>query len=174
MMIVICVVGTLIAVVALAYIVGMMMPQNKRTVRMVHINQAPETLFAVLNDPPSAATWRTGLKSTEMLPDRNGHRMWKEFNKMGTMTFIETEVAAPTRLVVTIADKSAGFGGAWTFSLKPSSGGTDLTIADDAEVYSPMYRVMGALFFNSAQPLEQCLRDLAKKYGETVAPQPVQ
>ncbi len=60
------------------------------------------------------------------------------------------------------------FGGTWTFDIEPAGTGTQLTITEDGIVRNPIFRFVSRFVFGHYKTQETYLRDLAKKFGETV------
>ena len=101
-----------------------------------------------------------------MLPDRNGHRVFRETGGDGEILF-EVDSVVPNKLLVTrIADPSLPFGGKWSYALTPSGDSTTLRITEDGEVYNPLFRFVSRFVFGHHATIDQYLRDLAKRFGE--------
>lgn len=158
-------IGGLIAVIA---IIGSLMPKGHTASRTAVISKAPEVLWQTITDCASFPQWRADIKSVEVLPDRDGHKVWREDGANGKMTLEAIEGSPPSRLVLKIADPDLPFGGTWTYELQPSGSGTRVTITEDGEVYNPIFRFMGRVFFSPSATIETYLKALGRKYGEEV------
>ncbi len=51
-------------------------------------------------------------------------------------------------MVLRIADPSLPFSGTWTYEIKPTGTGRELTLTEDGEVGNPIFRVMQKVFFS--------------------------
>jgi len=162
------VVGVIAGMIALMAIIGSLMPKGHTASRSTVINKPPEVLWQTMTDCAAFPQWRTDVKSVEVLPDRDGHRVWREDGKNGKMTLEAIETSPPSRLVLRIADPDLPFGGTWTYELQASGSGSRLTITEDGEVYNPIFRFMGRVFFSPTASIETYLKALGKKYGEDV------
>ncbi|HLF84457.1 MAG TPA: SRPBCC family protein [Blastocatellia bacterium] len=162
------VVGVIAGLVALMAIIGALMPKGHTASRSTVINKPPEVLWQTMTDCAAFPQWRTDIKSVEVLPDRDGHRVWREDGKNGKMTLEAIEASPPSRLVLRIADPDLPFGGTWTYELQASGTGSRVTITEDGEVYNPIFRFMGRVFFTQTASIETYLKALGKKYGEDV------
>ena len=69
-----------------------------------------------------------------------------------------------------IVDDEQPFGGTWTWEIEPAASGSRLTITENGFVKSPIFRVMGAVFFSPTATMDAYLRALAKTLGETAEP----
>ena len=58
---------------------------------------------------------------------------------------------------------SLPFSGTWTYELRPSGSGTELTLTEDGEVANPIFRVMQKLFFSPYGTIDTYLADLQKR-----------
>ncbi|MFY9553998.1 MAG: SRPBCC family protein [Blastocatellia bacterium] len=159
-------VGVAAALIALMAIIGSLMPKGHTASRTTVIKAPPEVLWQTLTDCAAFPEWRADVKSVEVLPDRDGHRVWREDGKNGKLTLETIEANSPSRLVLRIADPDLPFGGTWTYDLQPSAGGSRITITENGEVYNPIFRFMSKVFFSQSASIETYLKALGKKHGE--------
>ncbi|MEK6325530.1 MAG: SRPBCC family protein [Acidobacteriota bacterium] len=162
------VVGVIAGLIALMAIIGSLLPKGHTASRTTVINKPPDVLWQTMTDCAAFPQWRTDVKSVEVLPDRDGHKLWREDGKNGKMTLETIEASPPSRLVLRIADPDLPFGGKWTYDLQPTLGGSRVTITEDGEVYNPIFRFMSHIFFSQSASIETYLKALGKKYGEDV------
>ena len=165
------VLAALVGLVLLIVAVGAMLPVKHRASRQVKLHQPPEKVFALINDPTTFPAWRGKVKGSkeikvEILPERNGHRMFRESGTDG-MILYEVESEVPNkRLVTRIADPSLPFGGKWTYEILPAGDSTTLRITEDGEVYNPVFRFVSRFIFGHSATIEEYLRDVGKRFGE--------
>lgn len=163
------VLGVLVALVLVVVGVGSMLPVGHRASRQVKLHQPPERVFAAINHPASFPTWRAEVKSVEILPDHNGHRVFRETGGDGTILY-EVDSVIPNRVLVTrIADRSLPFGGKWTYELVPEGESTTLRITEDGEVYNPLFRFVSRFVIGYHATIDGYLRELSKKFGDDSA-----
>ena len=168
------VLAALAALVLVVVAVGAMLPVKHRASRQVKLHQPPEKVFAVINDPASFPAWRGKVKGSkeikvEILPEQNGHRMFRETGADGTILY-EVVSAQPNKSLVTrIADPSLPFGGRWTYELLPDGDSTTLRITEDGEVYNPLFRFVSRFIIGHHATIERYLRDVGKQFGEDSA-----
>ena len=79
---------------------------------------------------------------------------------------------APRRLVLRIATDDLPFGGTWTYEIAAVEGGATLRITEDGFVKPALFRFMARFIFGHTATIEQYLKDLGKKFGEDVTPEP--
>lgn len=162
------VVGIIAGLIALVAVIGALMPKGHTASRSTVINQSPEVLWQTMTDCAAFPAWRTDVKAVEVLPDRDGRKVWREDGTNGRMTLEAIEASPPSRLVLKIADPDLPFGGTWTYELQATGAGSRVTITEDGEVYNPIFRFIGRVFFDPAASIETYLKALGKKYGEDV------
>lgn len=162
------IVGVIAGLVALMAVVGALMPKGHIASRSTVINKPPDVLWQAMTDCAAFPQWRPDIKNVEVLPDRDGHKVWREDGKNGKMTLETIEASPPARLVLKIADPDLPFGGTWTYELQTNGAGCRVTITEEGEVYNPIFRFMGRVFFSPAATIESYLKALGKKYGEDV------
>jgi hypothetical protein len=156
--------GVLILMVALAALVGAMLPARHRASRMARIRASPEAVYAVLAGPPD---WRTGVRSFGVLADQDGKRRWWEEDDHGHKVAYElVEQAPPTRMVTRIADETLPFGGTWTYEIsRAETGGSEVRITEDGVIHNLLFRFMARFLFGYTRTMEQVLGDLGVKFG---------
>jgi hypothetical protein len=159
--------GILFLLVALMALGGALLPVKHYATRKARFRQTPEAIYAALAGPPD---WRTDVKATGTLPEKNGRKQWWEQDKHGQkITYELVEDSPPRRRAVRIADAGLPFGGTWTFEIAPdAAGGSEVRVAEDGEVYNVFFRFLSRFVFGYTSNIEGYLRDLGKKFGETV------
>ena len=168
------VLAALVALVLVIVAVGAMLPVKHTASRQVKLHQPPEKVFALINDPATFPAWRGKVKGSkeikvEILPEKNGHRMFRETGADGTILYEVMTVEPNKRLVTRIADPSLPFGGKWTYEILPAGDSTTLRITEDGEVYNPVFRFASRFIFGHSATIEEYLRDVAKSFGEDSA-----
>lgn len=163
-------VGGLVGLVALLAIAGALLPKGHSATRRATFRRPVDEVWTAITDIEKFPSWRSGLKSVERLPDRDGRLSWRETGSMGAMTLEQVEARRPSRLVGRIVGESA-FGGTWTYVLEESGGSTTLAITEDGEIYNPIFRFLARFVFGHAATMETYLRDVGRKFGENVTPQ---
>ena len=168
------VLAALVALVLMVVAVGAMLPVKHTASRQVKLHQPPEKVFALINDPATFPAWRGKVKGSkeikvEILPEKNGHRMFRETGADGTILYEVITVEPNKRLVTRIADPSLPFGGKWTYEILPVGDSTTLRITEDGEVYNPVFRFASRFIFGHSATIEQYLRDVARRFGEDSA-----
>jgi hypothetical protein len=135
-----------------------------RATRQAHYRQKPEAIYFTLAGP---VDWRSDVKASGNLPDREGRKQWWEQDSHGhTVTYELVEDKMPSRRAVRIADRSLPFGGTWTFDIAPAPEGCVVRITEEGEVYNVIFRFMARFFFGYTASIEGYLRDLGRRFGE--------
>jgi uncharacterized protein YndB with AHSA1/START domain len=165
------VIAALIALVLVVVAVGAMLPVAHRASRQIKLHQPAESVFALINDPASFPAWRGKVKGSkeirvEILPEKGGHRMFRETGADGTILYEVVSVEPNKRLVTRIADPSLPFGGKWTYEVLPDGDSATLRITEDGEVYNPVFRFVSFFIFGHSATIDQYLRDVSRRFGE--------
>jgi len=163
--------GGVVAVLA-GYVVvaGSVVARGHVTMVRIVLERPPAEVFAAISDHASQTQWRADLKSVEILPPQDGHAVFRETTRMGPVRYVVDESVAGRRLVTRILDDDLGYRGRWIFELEPDGAGTRLTITEEGEVTSFLFRALSPLFSKSAA-IEGYLSALAAKFGVKAAPQ---
>jgi uncharacterized protein YndB with AHSA1/START domain len=153
-------IAILLTVVVLA---GLAISRTHRASRTTTLAAPPEGVFAVVSDFIRYPEWRSDVKS--MVVDGQGGvgTMVYEEGPHGPIPYRVEAHEPPSRLVLRIADPALPFSGTWTYELRPSGSGTELTLTEDGEVANPIFRVMQKLFFSPYDTIDTYLDDLVKR-----------
>lgn len=122
----------------------------------------PMQVFERITDFAGHPRWRKGVKAVHA--DGAAGRV-VEVNSMGELPYLVVRREAPRVLETRIdGGRELGFGGTWLFEIEELGMGSRLTITERGEVYSPLFRVMGKLFFPVDQTAMTYLEDLARSF----------
>ena len=158
------VLSSLALIVALVALVGAMLPRAHRATRQARYRQPPAAIYFTLAGP---VDWRSDVKASGNLPDRDGRKQWWEQDTHGhRVTYELLEDKMPSKRVVRIADRNLPFGGTWTFDIAPAPDGCVVRITEDGEVYNVIFRFMARFFFGYTANIEGTLRDLGRRFAE--------
>jgi uncharacterized protein YndB with AHSA1/START domain len=158
--ILILIVGGLVALVLLMVAVGYALPIGHVATREARLAVPPDRVFNALREVEKFPTWRSGVKTVEVLATTPALR-WREGGD-DDITFEMESAAPPRRMVTRIADRSLPFGGSWTYELTGENGGTRLVITENGEVYNPLFRLMSRFVFGHTATLDRYLADLQR------------
>lgn len=161
-------IGIFVLVILVVLILGLLQPVKHSVTRSIHLNQKPETVFAVLDNNSELPNWSSSVAKVEALPDRDGKPAFRCQLKWGgmQMTMTQLEHTPPTRLVVAMSKDSGPALGTWTYQIVPDTVGSRVIVTEDGEIKNPFFRLMARMRGLDAN-ITQTLRDLAKRYGET-------
>lgn len=159
-------IAALVVFCALVYLIGSQLP-IKHTASQKMVFKVPiDKMWNVIADFPKYAEWRKSIVAVEKLPDTNGHSVWKEVEKGGGGLQYETlRLLAGQELVRRIVSEGLPFGGTWTFHLTPQDGGTCLTLTEDGEIYSPVFRFVARYMMGYHKSMQTYFTDLEGHLG---------
>lgn len=162
----------LVVLVALIALIGALLPRDHIATRTATYRQTPAALFAAVHDFAAQPSWRSELKTVELLPPRDGATCYREVSRQGAVTYRVREDQPGEKLVVEIADDNLPYGGRWTFAFRSANGGTELRITEDGFVKNVIFRCLARFVFGYTSTMETYLRDLGKKFGQDITPAP--
>lgn len=154
---------------AVVYGVGASLPEGHVAAVRAEFTASPEAIFATVSDFHAHAEWRPSVERVEALPDRGGKPAWIEIGATGPLPMELTESEPPVRLVTTILSEGLPFGGRWIFDIEPTAAGAVVTITEEGEVYSAVFRFVSRYFMGHHASASAFLTDLGAKFGETVS-----
>lgn len=168
------IVVVLIAVPVLLALAGLCVSRTHVAASRAVYSQKPETLWEVLADFEKWPEWNSAMQRMEKQSDREGKPVWLSIGKWGRMPLIIERWEPPRRLETRIPeDAGLGFSGTWSYEIEAVEVGAALTITERGAVSNPIFRLMGAVFFDAHSTLEQTMKALGGKFAETTTPQRV-
>ena len=161
----------LIACIAGLGLWGATLPREHQATSQVIIVAPPESVYNVMRDFGSTATWWKDLKVVEAVPGTDGWERWKETSGGMSFTLIVDQEEPPLRFKTRIDTTGhPPFGGTWTYQTAIASGGhTTVTITEDGTVDNPFFRVVSKLMGTHAT-LDSYLTALSVKFGHPATP----
>lgn len=155
--------GVVAALLVVIVLVGYSLPVKHRAQVTAPIAASPDQVFALITNVAAFPTWRTGVRSVEVLAPSDARPRWREVSKNGTIPFVAESANPPTTLVTRIDSKSLPFGGTWTYDVQPDSGGRSrLQITEDGEIYNPIFRFVSRFFIGYEGTLRQYVSDVER------------
>ena len=157
---------SLAGLVALAAMIGLLLPKGHQASLALRVRRTPEQVWPVITNYADSPQWRGDIKAVERVADQNGHPVWKETAANGwAITLEDAEVDPPRKLVRRIADPKLPFSGNWTFELSQRGDECEIRVTENAEVANPLFRLMSRMSDPSAT-IRSYLTALAGKFGE--------
>ena len=168
--IVISIVGVVVLLIAAIALIGSQLPKAHSASRSTLLRQPRQSVYAVIRDFKSAPTWRTDVKSVEILETPGQEPRFVEHGN-DDVTYELAEEVPNQRMVTRILNTDLGYSGQWTYELTDENGGTRLRITEDGEVSNVLFRFMSRYVFGHTSTMDSYLSALGKKFGETATPQ---
>lgn len=165
------VMGVLAALFIAMALIGLFVSREHRATSTISLKQPIDTVWKVVRDIGGGPTWWTAIKRVERLPDRGGREVWRQKMSGFDVPIIVLESTAPRKLVTQIDPKArAAFGGTWTYELAADGNGTDVSVTEVGWIGNPIFRFMSRFLFGYYGSLDNYLKALANRFGETVEP----
>lgn len=165
--------AALALLVALAWLIGALLPREHTATRAIVIRQPANVLFDTARDFARHPEWRRDLRAIEILPPTapDAGLRFRETSTHGTIIYALRAADAPRRLVTEIDDDAQPFGGRWTIEFTPTGeGSTRVRITERGFVRPALFRFLARFVFGHTRTMENYLRQLAAKFRETAAP----
>lgn len=153
------------ALIIVVVAIGYSLPVRHRASGEATVKASPEAVFMLITGVEAFPTWRSGLKSTELLAPLGGKKRFREVLGDGTITYVIESVEPNRRLVTRIDDKSLPFGGSWTYEVVPATEGrTTLRIVEDGEVYNPVFRFVSRFVMGHDGTIKKYLAAVERRF----------
>jgi hypothetical protein len=157
----------LLVVCAIALAIGFALPAQQTHTRSIPLKQTPETIFTLLADLPNTPSWNPGVKKIDMLPPIDGKEASRQtLNGNTIITVITTESTSPNHLVRTVGDTNGPFSGSWTYDIRATADGSEVSLTEEATIPNPIFRLMCQIF-GPTKYLDENLTYLALHFGES-------
>lgn len=144
---------------------GAVMPREHVVTRSAELRASPQAVWTLIFEPENFPSWRSGVKSVEMLSGANEPKKWVETSGRDRLQLAIVEAKSAETLVTKIDDDKLPYGGTWTYSLQPSvsDGGSHLEITEQGFVNPPPFRFLAKFVFGHATTIDRYLADLRKR-----------
>ena len=162
--------GALAVLIVAVLVIGWLLPRNHQASRSVVVDQPPEAIWSVITDYAAAPEWRKDIASVRR-EERDGQTVWVEVSQNGDeIGYVTVESREPEHLVRRIVGDDLPFGGDWTFEIEPAAAGSKVTITETGYVDNPIFRFVSVVFIGHTRFMDQYLRFLGERFGQTVTP----
>jgi uncharacterized membrane protein len=154
-------VGVVALVVGIIALIGSSLPVTHVATRSIVLHRQASEIYKVVRDVRNAPTWRSDLKSVELLGDVNGKLTYKEHGSQGDVTYELTEDVPDQKVVTRIPEQGLGYSGTWTTTITPEDDGTRVAITENGEVSNVLFRFMSRYIFGHTSTIDGYLTSLA-------------
>jgi hypothetical protein len=128
----------LATLVALAAIIGAMLPRNHVASRSLTLRRPPQEIWRVIMHATAASSVPVDLVESD----------------------------PPRRQVTRVKDTEKNFGGTWTITITPTATGGTLTITEEGWVGNPIFRFVSRYVMGHYATIDGMLKDVAKRFNE--------
>jgi hypothetical protein len=154
-------------------LVGLLLPREHRVSSQIVLRRPAGEVWAAIRNIAETPTWWPQVKAVTRLPDKEGHEVWEQKLSGFALVLEISQEAPPSRLRTDIVTRpDAPFGGTWIQELVPEGDGTRITVTEDGWVGNPIFRVVSRITGYHGT-LDDYLKALGRRFGETVTPQHV-
>jgi len=163
------VVGLLVFVALVLIGVGTSLPVEHHSTCSTDLKTPVHQLWTTVYDVGDSS-WRPEITRVEQPAPGAASDTWVEVDRYGHSIKFERVSAEPDhRLEIRIADQTAPFGGTWTYEFSPQPAGTRVSIAEDGQIYNPVFRLVSRYVMGYSAPMRAYLTDLGKHFGQSPA-----
>ncbi|MBK7833050.1 MAG: SRPBCC family protein [Gemmatimonadetes bacterium] len=152
----------LLGAVAVMYMVGRSLPVAHLASRGQRFDAPLDSVWRLIADVGTYASWRTGLSRVELLTPLNGRTAWREYTRRGGVDYVAEEMVEGELFVARITTTGLPYGGRWRYELNPDTGGTRVTITEEGEIYNPIFRCLMKYVIGETRSIEAVLAALDK------------
>lgn len=152
--------GGIVLVLAVAlltiWIIGRSIPLAHSATASRTIQAPADRLWTMISDLEQWKSWRTDLKSLEVLSDERV----EVTDRFGTVQY-RIEKPGDRTLVTIIDQEGLPYGGRWTWVVEPSGdGAATVTLTEEGEIYIAFFRFMARYVFGYDSTMRSILDQL--------------
>ena len=164
--IVILIVGLLLCLIGTLGILGSLLPRTHSASITFDVAKPRGEVWAMLDRIEDFPAWFPDIQRIELMPERDGHRTFRQFQGRNSFVLEETTKEAPARVVRTIADDHAMFSGSWDHQLEAiDAAKTRITVTETGSVGSPIPRAIMRYFIGHEYYLRKFAKAVKKRCG---------
>ncbi len=167
MLIVVLVFGAVFSTVVAAFLGGLMLPPYQEITRVLRVQAAPGTVWALVSDPASYPQWCDRITDVEIAA--TSPLRWREFGDDGASDFEATTVAHLTQFVAT-QQHARHTPTERSYGLYLDGTGTRLEYRERLPLPNPLRRFVARYLLPAAEVVELQLTALAAALGESARP----
>jgi len=158
-------VGLLLVVVGAVFSVGAVLPRDHIASRAITLRAPAHEVWMLLADPRGYPSWRSSVKSVEILSKENEPSRWVETSGSDRLKMAVVDSTPEQALVIRIDDDTLPYGGTWRFTLSPSTNTADtrLEITESGFVNPAPFRFLSRFVFGHATTMTRYLADLEQR-----------
>ncbi|WP_138429052.1 SRPBCC family protein [Fodinibius saliphilus] len=156
--------GILASIPLIVYGIGSFMPQSHTVSQQQTFDVPQQELWQLISDIKSYPDWRPYVDSVKVLSDSTEALRWREYyREADSLPFEVVSSNDSSKFITKIADADLPFGGTWTYAIDSTAAGTQLSITENGEVYSPIYRFISSVFVGYDTTIKQYFNDLERR-----------
>jgi uncharacterized protein YndB with AHSA1/START domain len=152
-----------------AALLGSRLPREHRVASSILVPAEIETVWQWVSDPEGQAAWNADIQSVETAELPDGQTLITQKTSFGDIPVVVRERTEPTRFKTEIYGEAMGWGGSWTWTLEPASGGTRVTILEEGFVEGAIMRFLSAKLMGQHMAMDGSLVALASHAGAAEA-----
>jgi hypothetical protein len=157
---------TIVSLIAIAYIIGSLLPKDRIEWREVKFSSSPKMVYEVVTNNGDFS-YRTDLSDLQIIENNGEFQTWKEISKKGqSITFRSTKKEPYSRYEFEIVEASGFKGYCVGEFAKTDANGTNFISTEHVVVENPFIRLLSYLFFDLGEYMESYQKDLASKLNE--------
>lgn len=155
------------AAVSGMYGFGTNLPDTHALTLKTVYHQPRAQVWQAIADYAAAPQWSPSIARVERRPDQDGLPVWRFYDKDGHHMEVQVvEEVAPERHVSRIVATDYPYAGSWTFTLEEAGDKTLVTLTEEGQVKSPLWRLVMRYMMGQDTMVRAYLQELGKKFGE--------
>lgn len=152
-------------------IIGRFLPRKHVVTRRANYRVPAERVWDALTNHREMNVWRTDLRRVLRARGKGDLAAWQEVGRFTKREVTVTTSRPPFRLSANIINGVVPMKGVLKMHIKPAGAGSMLTITEEAEIPSPLFRFAARYIVGLHAPLDIRLQALGRHFRERVQPE---
>lgn len=153
---------SIIAMFALAFVIGLFLPKEREFVQTNTFKSSPEKVFQIVTDVKNQTSWRSDVQEIKIIDGDT----WTEIPKKGIPITFKTKRKIQNQLFEIEIIEPNSINGYWIGTFEQTSTGTKVVFKEIVTIKNPFYRLISSLFFDLNPTMELYMNHLKIKLGE--------
>ncbi|MGF1637172.1 MAG: SRPBCC family protein [Cyclobacteriaceae bacterium] len=148
---------SIVAIIALAYFIGLMLPKEQVFVKEAILNSPTHEVFRLVTDVDSQTNWRADVKEVKVIDDQT----WTEVPQKGSPITFRTKQKIENQLFEIEIIEPKSFNGYWVGTFESiDNQKTRVIFKEVIRIENPFFRLLSHIFVDLDKTMEDYMTNL--------------
>lgn len=158
-------------ILAAIVVAGRFLPRKHKVTRRAMYRTPAERVWEAMTDHREMNQWRTDIRRVLRARGKGQLSAWQEVGRFTKREVTVITSRPPFRLNAEILNGVVPMRGVMRVHIKPAGAGCLVTVTEEAEIPSPLFRFIARYFIGLHSPIDIRLQTLGRYFRERVQPE---